>query len=114
MTRYWIKFGFAALVIFAVVFAAGYYLTALSLYVIWLVSWSFAALGLFGLDKAESKRTAKADRVPERLLHTSTLLGGFVGSGVGMVIFNHKTSKRIFWLMLVLGLVLHLAVGQFF
>lgn len=47
-------------------------------------------------------------RVPERVLLALTLAGGTIGALVGMVLVNHKTSKRSFqikfWMIVAIQL----------
>ena len=62
---------------------------------------------LYGIDKFLAK--AEWKRVPERWLHTLSLIGGFAGAWVGMKLFNHKTSKPKFRLVMLAGLLLHTA-----
>lgn len=62
----------------------------------WLVSWmiaaSVAAFVFYGIDKGLSKTNAR--RIPELILHLMSLLGGFVGALLGMLVFRHKTNFR--------------------
>ncbi|MDP2454361.1 MULTISPECIES: DUF1294 domain-containing protein [unclassified Kaistella] len=57
----------------------------------------------FGLDKRKAQKNKH--RIPERLLLIMTLLGGTIGSVLGMLLFNHKISKRSFVLK-ILGIIL--------
>lgn len=52
------------------------------------------AFGLFGLDKALSKMARS--RVPEKWLLAAAAVLASPGALLGMVIFNHKTSKPSF------------------
>ena len=56
-----------------------------------------ATLLCFGYDKHQA--IMKGRRVPERVLHALTLLGGTVGAALGMVIFRHKIHDRGFRLI---------------
>lgn len=49
---------------------------------------------LFGFDKMRAKN--KGFRVPEIILVLLSLFFGGVGAILGMVVFNHKTSKILF------------------
>ncbi|WP_438311422.1 DUF1294 domain-containing protein [Sporosarcina sp. FA9] len=63
--------------------------------------WSFATMGY---DKQQAKK--KGRRVPEKKLWTLALLGGGIGSYLGMQTFRHKTrhtSFRIGFLLLALA-----------
>ena len=46
---------------------------------------------LIGYDKNLAKN--KQRRISEKALLTSALLGGSIGSGLGMLYFRHKTAK---------------------
>jgi uncharacterized membrane protein YsdA (DUF1294 family) len=56
-------------------------------------------------------------RIPETTLLTWSFIGGSVGAGIGMWVFNHKTSKRSFlwkfWCIVLLQLLLVLALYYF-
>lgn len=49
------------------------------------------AFGLMGYDKNLAKNNQR--RISEKALLTSALLGGSIGSGLGMLYFRHKTAK---------------------
>lgn len=53
-------------------------------------------LGLFLMwsDKRRAKRLAY--RIPESTLFATALIGGSVGTLLGMFLFRHKTKKRCF------------------
>ncbi len=55
-----------------------------------------AAFILFTFDKFRSR--VNASRVPEKRLHLLSLLGGFIGSTISMIMFRHKTNKDSFLL----------------
>ena len=61
----------------------------------WLIAVNAAGFVIFGYDK----RCAVEHRwrVPEKTLFLTALLGGSVGSYVGMVVFRHKTRHWKFW-----------------
>ena len=50
------------------------------------------AFGLMGYDKNLSKHNQH--RISEKALLTSALIGGSIGSGLGMLYFRHKTVKK--------------------
>ncbi|UFH36245.1 DUF1294 domain-containing protein [Flavobacterium acetivorans] len=61
----------------------------------------FLGLNLFtfliiGYDKYLAKRNKR--RIPEKTLLSLVFFGGTVGSGLGMLIFRHKTAKRSYLL----------------
>ncbi|MCI9506461.1 MAG: DUF1294 domain-containing protein [Oscillospiraceae bacterium] len=75
----------------------------------WLAAVNIAAFFLMWLDKRRAKRRG-AQRIRERTLFLSALLGGSAGAAAGMWIFRHKTKHWYFvWGMpgiLILQLVL--------
>ncbi|KAF0980093.1 hypothetical protein FDP41_000871 [Naegleria fowleri] len=95
--------------------------------------WSVFTFTLFLLDKCLAKLSGKPSsltklfpiktngsngngkssysrRVPEMLLLTSVLLGGFWGGLIGMIGCCHKTRKWKFWLVEVIAFVLHVVL----
>ena len=60
---------------------------------------------LFGFDKARARN--KGFRVPEIILILFSLFFGGVGALLGMVVFNHKTSKTAFRIIVPLSFVLN-------
>ena len=63
---------------------------------------------LIGLDKQLALQQKR--RISEKTLLTFVFFGGTIGSGLGMVIFRHKTAKRSylwkFWGIVVVQLLL--------
>lgn len=55
---------------------------------------------VYSFDK--SKAITEKDRVPEKILHILSLLGGWIGALVAQQRFRHKTKKisfkRVFWI----------------
>ncbi len=49
------------------------------------------AFALMGYDKNLAKNNQR--RISEKALLTSALIGGSIGSGLGMLYFRHKTAK---------------------
>jgi len=60
---------------------------------------------LFGFDKLKAKN--KGFRVPEFILILLSLFFGGVGAILGMVVFNHKTSKPAFRIVVPLSFALN-------
>jgi uncharacterized membrane protein YsdA (DUF1294 family) len=60
---------------------------------------------LFGFDKARARN--KGFRVPEIILILFSLFFGGVGALLGMVVFNHKTSKTAFRVIVPLSFMLN-------
>ena len=66
------------------------------------------AMCLFGIDKLLARRHAR--RISEKCLVLSAFLLGGIGAMFGMVLFNHKTSKIKFRLLVPLATVLWIVV----
>lgn len=60
---------------------------------------------LFGFDKMKAKN--KGFRVPEAILIILSFFFGGVGAILGMVIFNHKTSKMTFRILIPVSFALN-------
>ncbi len=80
----------AGLLVTAAIILALVLLAKTQLYLAWLAAFSLTTFALFGMDKrlAVSGRA----RIPERVLHLFTLLGGFLGQLAGRLLFRHKIN----------------------
>ena len=67
---------------------------------------SAIAFGAMGLDKF--KATHNVRRLPESMLHTFELLGGWPGSLLGQRAFRHKTNKTIYQIVFGGIMIFHL------
>lgn len=79
----------------------------------WLVFGAYAGASLvtfvlFAWDKNRAARQGR--RVPESVLHTCELLGGWPGALLAMQAVKHKRRKPSYWLVTVAITVLHAAV----
>ncbi|MCG9791942.1 DUF1294 domain-containing protein [Flavobacterium algicola] len=61
-----------------------------------------------GYDKFLARRRKR--RIPEKTLLSIAAFGGSIGSGIGMLIFRHKTSKRSYLLKFWGIIILHIVV----
>lgn len=88
-----------------VVFPSGSLWMLLAGYVI---AMSFVAFCAMGIDK----RRAKKDmwRIPEKVLFLLAVLGGSIGSILGMKVFRHKTQHWYFKFGMPLILILQIAL----
>ena len=68
---------------------------------------SLVSFILYGVDKSKAKR--EAWRIPEAVLLGWGFFGGAVGALCGMKFFRHKTKHWYFWVVNILGLILHIA-----
>ena len=89
--------------------------TVRKLLLIYLLGVNLVGFLLMGADKKKARK--KAWRIPEATLFWVALLGGTVGSILGMQIFRHKTKHRSFVfgmpaiLILQIVLILFLVFG---
>ena len=64
------------------------------------------SLLLYSLDKYLAIKRKR--RIPEKALLLSTILGGIIGTTIGMYLFHHKTKKWYFKLNIILSIIIHL------
>lgn len=74
------------------------------------------AFGLMGYDKYLAKKNQY--RISEKALLTSALIGGSIGSGLGMLYFRHKTAKtsyqiKFFGIVIVQIIALYMGTDIF-
>lgn len=81
-----------------------------SIYVI--TVWNVIVMVIYGLDKLFARK--RKHRISEGVLLTLALLMGGMGAMFGMVIFNHKTSKIKFRLVVPVLVLLNAAVFWYF
>ncbi len=62
-----------------------------------------------GIDKRKAQRSAY--RIPEATLFTIAIMGGSLGSVLGMYLFRHKTKHWYFKLGMPIILVLQVALA---
>lgn len=61
---------------------------------------------MMGIDKWKAKRNRW--RIPENTLFMATVIGGGIGTILGMYVFRHKTKKPIFKIGMPLVLILEI------
>ena len=91
--------------------AVAYYVTQWNLFWVWLLSAGVATLVAYGYDKLQAVQGSW--RVPEMVLHSLALAGGFAGGWAGMLLFRHKTQKMVFTVVLALSTVIWIVIGYF-
>lgn len=82
---------------------------------IYLLFINLVGMALMGLDKHKARKNLW--RIPEKTLFLASLLGGSVGTLVGMYLFHHKTRHWYFVLgmpaILILQIVLYVLFCYF-
>ena len=76
---------------------------------IYLVIMNLVGFVIMGVDKHKAK--CGAWRIPEKMLFLISLIGGSLGTWVGMYAFRHKTKHWYFVIGMPLILVLHVVAG---
>ena len=71
--------------------------------VYYLVGINILAFFIYGLDKYNAVH--KLYRVSEYSLFVLSIIGGPIGSLIGMRVFHHKTRKIIFWIVNILSII---------
>ena len=79
-------------------FAALWWL-GLSPLLAWIAGWTLPAFAMYGIDKRQARQGGW--RVPESILHSLALVGGFIGAWAGRAVFRHKTRNRMFHVVLL-------------
>ena len=70
------------------------------------------AFVLMGYDKKLAQNNKR--RISEKTLLAFVLIGGTIGSGLGMLFFRHKTSKTSYLLKFWLIIILQILIGWFY
>lgn len=76
---------------------------------LYLIFVNLVGFTMMGIDKAKAKR--RAWRIAEKTLFFCALLGGSIGSWVGMYVFRHKTKHWYFVIGMPLILLAQLVLG---
>ena len=77
-------------------------------WVVYLIIINIIGFFAMGIDKWKAKRNAW--RIPENTLFLITLLGGGIGTNIGMYYFRHKTKKWYFRFGFPIILILQILV----
>ena len=83
-------------------------MNSLTLIIAYLIITNFIGFVLMGIDKRRAIKNAF--RVPEATLFSMAIIGGSIGSILGMLIFRHKTRRWYFKVGLPAILVLQIAI----
>lgn len=82
----------------------------LQVFIIYLIFMNIFGLLLMGIDKHKAKKNRW--RIPEKTLFLTSLLGGSIGTLVGMYLFRHKT--RHWYFVMGMPAILILQIGLLF
>ncbi len=66
----------------------------ISLIIIYLLAVNVVSFAVMGIDKQKARK--RAWRIPESTLFVLAIIGGSIGSILGMRLFRHKTRHRSF------------------
>ena len=70
--------------------------------------WNIIVFFMYGIDKLKAKHSKW--RISENaLIFTALLLGG-TGAALGMIVFNHKTSKTKFRILVPIAVIFDITV----
>jgi uncharacterized membrane protein YsdA (DUF1294 family) len=83
-----------------------------SILIYYLIGINIFAFCMMGYDKRMAKH--KKRRIPERHLFLYALIGGAIGSFLGMRYFRHKTQHASFRFGIPAILTLHIALAVYF
>ncbi|MCR5399145.1 MAG: DUF1294 domain-containing protein [Lachnospiraceae bacterium] len=78
------------------------------LMIIYIVVLNVMGYALMGIDKARAKK--RGFRIPEATLFVVAIIGGSIGTIIGMFFFRHKTRKWYFAYGLPVILILQIAL----
>jgi uncharacterized membrane protein YsdA (DUF1294 family) len=78
-------------------------------YGIFIAAMSLIAFIFYAVDKKKAKRGKW--RIPEATLLGLGFCGGAVGALLAMKSLRHKTKHWYFWVVNIIGLVLHIAIA---
>ena len=72
---------------------------------VYMVIINFISFIVFGVDKSKSQKNQW--RIKESTLIVLSLLGGSIGSMIGMIVFHHKLNKKKFYIGIPLIFILN-------
>ena len=77
----------------------------------YLVVMNIVGIAVMGIDKSKAQRGAW--RIKEATLFGVSIIGGSIGTLLGMYMFRHKTKHIYFVIGMPLILILHIALAVF-
>ena len=87
-----LNFGVVALIATGMLFVVFQTTTAWPWYYTWPLAASVVGFFCYAIDKGMAK--VNTVRIPEAVLHFQALIGGAVGTLLGMVVFRHKRNAH--------------------
>lgn len=84
----------------------------MSNYVLILLIWNIIVMLVYGIDKLRARRSTR--RISERALIICAFLLGGMGAMLGMIVFNHKTSKIKFRILVPLSAIIVISATYYF
>ena len=83
-------------------------MNSLTLLIIYIAAVNIIGFALMGIDKRKARKGAF--RIPEATLFAFALIGGSLGSTIGMFAFKHKTKRWYFKFGMPLIIVIQVAL----
>ncbi|MCD8363901.1 MAG: DUF1294 domain-containing protein [Lachnospiraceae bacterium] len=74
--------------------------------IIYLIIVNIVGFALMGIDKRKARKHLW--RIPEKTLFLASIIGGSVGTLLGMYVFHHKTKHWYFVVGMPLILIVHI------
>lgn len=99
------QFAVWATALAAVLIAAFVLVLGAHWYPAWIAAWSVVTFAFYGLDKRWARQGDV--RIPEMVLHGTSLVGGFPGGWAGRSFFRHKTLHQSFTVVLIVATALN-------
>jgi uncharacterized membrane protein YsdA (DUF1294 family) len=87
-------------------------ITSTYIIIIYLLLINIVSFFFMGLDKYKAMKNLW--RTPEKTLFLLAILGGSLGSNIGMYIFHHKTKHKSFVIGMPTIFILHIIVVIFY
>jgi len=79
----------------------GNFYLQIDLFLLWLLSANIVVLLIFAYDKLSA--IYHSGRVPNLVLYTLILIGGFIGGWIGLLVLRHKSRKLQYYVFLIIS-----------
>ncbi|SKA61043.1 Uncharacterized membrane protein YsdA, DUF1294 family [Eubacterium uniforme] len=87
-------------------------MNGLKFLLIYIIIMNVVGFFIMGIDKRKAKKHAW--RIPEKTLFLVSLIGGSIGTLLGMYVFRHKTKHWYFVIGMPLILIVHIILAVIF